>query len=165
MNNGYVYIGRITNTHGLKGEVKIKSNFDYKDRVFKKGFTLYIGKDKIEEVINTYRPHQEYDMVTLCGIDNIDDALKYKGSTVFVAKEDLLLLKNEYVDEDYLACDCYFNNELVGMVSEIINSGNGNFILCLTGNKFIPKNDNFIEKLDVENKKLYLKNVEGLIWK
>ena len=94
MNKGYVYIGRITNTHGLKGEVKIKSNFDYKDRVFKEGFCLYIGRDKTEEIIKTYRPHQEYDMVTLYGLDNIDDVLKYKGSLVFALKDDLFLAKD-----------------------------------------------------------------------
>ena len=110
MNKDYVYIGRITNTHGLKGEVKIRSNFDYKDRVFKEGFTLYVGKDKTKEIIRTYRPHQEYDMVTFYKIDNIDDVLKYKGSLVFALKDDLFLSKDEYVDEDYLACDCYFNS-------------------------------------------------------
>ena len=62
MNKDYVYIGRITNTHGLKGEVKIRSNFDYKDRVFKEGFTLYIGKDKTEEVVDAMaKPEKEND--------------------------------------------------------------------------------------------------------
>ena len=41
----YIYLGTITSTHGIKGEVKIKSNFDKKDLVFKKDFTLYIGDD------------------------------------------------------------------------------------------------------------------------
>lgn len=163
MNKDYVYIGRITNTHGLNGEVKIKSNFGYKDRVFKKGFAFYVGPNRTKEVVVSYRPHQEYDMVVFKGIDNIDDVLKYKGSLVFALKKDLKLSNCEYVDEDYLACDCYFNGEMVGIVSEIINAGNGNFVLCLTGNKFIPKNDNFIEELDLKNKKLYLKNVEDLL--
>ena len=98
MNKDYVYIGRITNTHGLKGEVKIRSNFDYKDRVFKEGFALYVGKDKTKEVIRTYRPHQEYDMSPLYGIDDIDDVLKYKGSLVFAFKDDFFFSQNEYVD-------------------------------------------------------------------
>ena len=51
----YIYIGGLVNTHGIKGEVKIKSNFRYKESVFKPGFNLYIGKDKIKKVINTYR--------------------------------------------------------------------------------------------------------------
>ena len=51
----YVNIGKIVNTHALKGEVRIISNFEYKQRVFKKGFNLYIGQNKNKEVIETYR--------------------------------------------------------------------------------------------------------------
>lgn len=160
----YVYLGRITNTHGLKGEIRIRSNFKYKDKVFKKGFVLYIGGSKVKEVINSYRPHKEYDMVTLLGIDDIDEVLKYKGSLVFVNKDDLNLGINEYVFEDYISCKCYFNNKEIGIVDTIIDSGNGNYLFVLDNGKYIPKNDNFIERLDLENKKLYLKNLEGLIW-
>ena len=42
----YEYIGTLVNTHSLKGEVRIISNFQYKDLIFKKGFKLYIGKNK-----------------------------------------------------------------------------------------------------------------------
>ena len=38
----YILIGKIVNTHGIKGELRIKSNFLMKDKVFKKGFALYI---------------------------------------------------------------------------------------------------------------------------
>ena len=43
----YIYIGKIVNTHGIKGEVRLLSNFKFKDKVFKKGMTIYIGKDKV----------------------------------------------------------------------------------------------------------------------
>ena len=59
----YIYLGKIVNTHGIKGEIRILSDFDYKDIVFKKDFKIYIGKDKQEETINTYRVHKNYDMI------------------------------------------------------------------------------------------------------
>ena len=43
----YVYIGKIVNTHGIRGEVRLLSNFRYKDKVFIKNMNIYIGKDKI----------------------------------------------------------------------------------------------------------------------
>ena len=46
-----INIGKIVNTHGIKGELRIISDFEYKTRVFQKGFNLYIGKDKIKEEI------------------------------------------------------------------------------------------------------------------
>ena len=58
----YVLIGKIVNTHGLKGEVRILSSFKYKDKVFKNGMKVYIGKNKIEECITspTFTIVQEY---------------------------------------------------------------------------------------------------------
>ena len=51
----YIYIGRIVNTHGIKGELRIKSNFLEKEKVFKKGMILYIGEGYVPEEIVTYR--------------------------------------------------------------------------------------------------------------
>ena len=44
----YLYVGKLVNTHGIKGEVRLLSKFRYKDKVFVKGFKVYIGKDKKE---------------------------------------------------------------------------------------------------------------------
>ena len=97
----YLHIGKIVNTHGIKGEVRLLSDFKFKNKVFVNDFIIYIGKDKIKEVINSYRPHKQFDMITLKGINNINDVLKYKGSKVYILKEDLMLDRDEYLDEDY----------------------------------------------------------------
>ena len=91
----YIKVGTIVNTHALKGEVRIISNFEYKDKVFKINNTLYIGMSKSEEVIETYRVHKNFDMVKFKGIDNITDVLKYKGSAVYVNIDDLKLKDDE----------------------------------------------------------------------
>ena len=80
----FIYIGKVTNTHDLKGEIRILSNFEFKDKIFTKGFKLYVGHLKTEEIIETYRQHKQYDMVKFVGIDNINDVIKYKGASVFV---------------------------------------------------------------------------------
>ena len=87
----YILIGKIVNTHGIKGELRIISDFPYKDRVFKNNFNIYIGKDKINEVINTYRHHKIFDMITLKNYNNINEVLKYKGSLVYINRLDLKL--------------------------------------------------------------------------
>ena len=66
----YLYIGKLVNTHGIKGEVRILSNFRHKDKVFVKGFKFYVGKDKKEYVVETYRKHKNFDMVVFK--DNYD---------------------------------------------------------------------------------------------
>ena len=98
--NNYVYIGKIVNTHGIKGELRILSDFDKKELVFKNNFNIYIGPSYIKETINTYRVHKEYDMVTLIGYDNINEVLKYKGLNVYINRDDLNLDNNDYIMSD-----------------------------------------------------------------
>ena len=108
----YVIIGKIVNTHGLKGEVRILSDFKFKDKVFKKGMNIYIGKDKVCEKINSYRFHKIFDMITMKGYNDIDQVLKYKGDYVFVNKEDIVLNENEYLDEDIVGLNVYVDDKL-----------------------------------------------------
>ena len=98
----YIRIGRIVNTHALKGEVRLISDFEYKDRVFIKDFILYIGQFKIPEVIETHRIHKQYDMIKFVGINYINDVLKYKGEVVYINEEDLKLNDNEILESDYV---------------------------------------------------------------
>ena len=74
----YLYIGKLVNTHGIKGEVRILSNFRHKDKVFVKGFKFYVGKDKKEYVVETYRKHKNFDMVTV-RMKILKDILKQLG--------------------------------------------------------------------------------------
>ena len=61
--NDYVCIGKIVNTHGIKGELRILSDFELKNKVFKKGVNLYVGPEKQEFTITEYRHHKMFDMV------------------------------------------------------------------------------------------------------
>ena len=54
MDNEYIYIGKIVNTHGIKGELRLLSDFKYKDKVFLENRKIYISEDYICETINTY---------------------------------------------------------------------------------------------------------------
>ncbi len=155
-----VKIGVIVNTHGIKGEIRIISKFDYKDRVFIVGNTLYTDSNE-ELKIDSYRRHKNYDMITFNGINDIKDVLKYKGKYVYFDKDKLNLNSNEYLDDDLIGLDVYFNNELIGKLDDI--ELNANRKLFVINNKLIPYNDNFIESIDLSNNKIVLKNLEGLI--
>lgn len=153
-------LGVIVNTHGIKGEVRIISNFEYKDRVFKVGNSIYINNNE-ELKIDTYRKHKNYDMITFNNITDIKDVLRYKGKDVYYDKDTLVLNDNEYLDDDLINLDAYYNNTLIGKIGNI--ELNGNKKLFVINDKLIPYNDNFIELIDIPNNKIILKNLEGLI--
>jgi len=161
----YIRIGKIVNTHGIKGELRLLSDFKYKNKVFKNDFIIYIGKEKIEEKINTYRKHKCFDMITLMGYSNINEVLKYKGDYVFINKEDLVLGINEYLNEDLIGFKVIYNN-LDNITVTGIEKYPSSDMLKVNYNdtfKLIPITDGIIETIDFSNREIVLKDIKGLI--
>lgn len=160
----YVLIGKLVNTHGIKGEVRILSDFKYKDRIFKPGMKIYIGKDKICETIDSYRHHKIFEMIMMDGYNDINQVLKYKGDYVFVNREDIKLNDGEYLDEDIIGLNVYVNDRLLGMVKRIENH-NGNQLLVVMNNEkkyLIPYNFDIILNINLNEKKIIVKEIVGL---
>ena len=153
----FIYIGKVTNTHALKGEIRILSNFEFKDKVFTKGFKLYVGHLKTEEVIETYRRHKQYDMVKFVGIDNINDVIKYKGASVFINEEDLNLSDDEILVEELIGMKVYNDDSLVGNITEY-REDNGNKNIRVN-DKLIPFNKDYISKIDKQNKEIHFHDI------
>ena len=159
--NEYILIGKIVNTHALKGEVRLISDFEYKEKVFVINNELYIGKEKNKETIETYRKHKNFDMVKFKGIETINEVIKYKGQKVYILKETLNLGEDEILIDELINMQVIFNDKILGEVEEFRNDS-GNKIIKVSG-KYIPYNNNFIEKIDKKERKIYYKNIEGLI--
>ncbi len=157
----YVCIGKLVNTHGIKGEVKLLSNFEYKDKAFVVGMNFYIGEDKEKVTVNSYRHHKVFDMVTFKEYNYINDVLNFKGKLVYVLKPDLALDNNSILDRDYIGMNAYYEGVLIGKVKDIID--NNGYKLMLIGTKYVPFNKEFISSVSVTKNELILKNVEGLL--
>ncbi|MDD4299017.1 MAG: ribosome maturation factor RimM [Bacilli bacterium] len=140
----YLKIGKFVNTHGLKGEIKIISDLSKNGSVFNIGNTLYIGDNKLPFIIESYRPHQKYDMVKLKSLDSIDKVLPYKGCNIFINKEDI----SDTLVENLLNYSVYNNDIYIGDVIEILNGVKYDFIVVSKERIIIPLIDNFITKID-----------------
>ena len=167
MEEEYVYIGKIVNTHGIKGELRLLSNFKYKNKVFLENRKIYIGDEKKEEMIKGYRHHKIFEMITLYGYDNINEVLCFLNKNVYVKKNDLDLGEKDYLDEDLINLSVIFNNKEVGHIVAIrqINPKN-KIIEAVINDKvtMIPYHDDFIANIDLVNKKIELNLIEGMIW-
>ena len=144
-----VLIGKYVSTHGIKGEIRIKSNFQYKERVFKLGNKLIIDNQEYE--VTSYRLHKGYDMVTFKGIDNINQIISLKGSLVYIDKSLLNLNSDEYLDSDLINMDIIINNKLMGRVSGIRYLTETKKLLVVDS-KYVPFE--LIKKIDLNNKKI-----------
>ncbi len=159
----YIYIGDIVNTHGIKGEVKILSHFKYKSNVFIKGTPIYIGKDKEKQVINSYRKHKIFDMITLLGFNDINEVLKYKGEPVYIDKNEIKI--DGILNEELIDMDVYNEDSFIGKVTDILNNGVYDILVIEKENNknLVPNINEFIKNIDLENKKIQINMIEGLI--
>lgn len=158
-----ICVGNVVNTHGLKGEVRLISDFKYKETVFKKGNNLYIGYDKEHLKINSYRKHKMYDMLTFDNINSIEDVIGYKGDKVYINREEFNF--DGILDEDIIGMNVYGNDALIGKVTTIMKSSVQNILVVENENSksMIPFVDEFILNIDTKNKRIDIKVIEGLI--
>ena len=156
-----VYVGKIVNTHGIKGELRILSDFEKKELVFKVGNVIII--DDEEHTIRTYRFHKVFDMITIDELDNINDVLCYVGKNVYVSRDSLKLRENDYLLSDLIGLDVVFNDTLYGIVKDYSNDINPLLKVEYDKNYYIPINSNYIKNVDLNNKKIYVEDIEGLI--
>ncbi len=156
-----LYVGKIVNTHGIKGELRIKSDFEKKELVFKEGNKIII--DKEEHIIRTYRKHKIFDMITIDEFDNINDVLCFVGKNVYVSRISLKLKETEYLLSDLIGLDIVYNNNIYGIVEDYSNDLNPLLKVKYKKNYYIPINPDYIKNVDIKNKKIFVENIEGLI--
>ena len=129
----YIRIGKIVNTHGIKGELRILSDFKYKDKVFKKDMKFYVGKDKKEFIVNSYR---------------------------FLNEEDIKLDDGQVLSNELIGYKVFIGEKDAGIVTDIIDTPANEVIKA---NVLIPYVKEFINKIDKDNKIIYVNDVRGLM--
>lgn len=97
----FITVGAVVNAHGIRGEVKVNpAGFD---PAFIASFrTLYIGGK--ETKVTAARVHKSTVLLTLPGVDTMDDALALKGRTVAIRRTDARLPKGQFFDEELEGC-------------------------------------------------------------
>lgn len=162
--NDYVCVGKIVNTHGIKGELRILSDFELKTKVFKKDVNLYVGPEKQEFTITGYRHHKMFDMVTFAGITNINEVLSLKGLFVYVKRDILDIANDSYILSDLIGLAVYDKDKKIGTVKDYYLD-KGNTLLDIVGQKefYIPLKSHYIKNVDTKNKKIITEGGSDLI--
>lgn len=154
-----IYVGSVTNTHGLKGEIRILSNFKFKKEAFKVSKKLYIRGTEL--VIRSYRMHKEYDMVTFDNLDTIEDVLIYKGEDVYIDRDTLEY--EGYLNEDLIGLDVYDGDKLMGKIVDILNNTAHDILVIENGERhMVPNVEEFVKDIDLEKKCIQINYIKGL---
>ncbi|MFA6692793.1 MAG: ribosome maturation factor RimM, partial [Acholeplasmataceae bacterium] len=90
-------IGKITNTHGIKGEVKIFNMSDFNRFSVGKEIFILLKQEKVCFVIERVRTQKNILIVKFKGIDNINQIELYKGFDLYSDES----VSNELEEDDY----------------------------------------------------------------
>ena len=164
----FISIGKITNFFGIKGEAKV--GFDNESQI-KKAKVVYMLDDtsEAELKVKSIRFHKNFAIIKFEGIDDINDLIQYKGQRIFVSKETALnqLEKDEYLIQDLIGCVVYNeNNEKIGEVVNISTNSSQDLLNIKNGFgqvDLVPFVNEFFPVVDIKNKKIIIKPIEGLL--
>lgn len=167
-------VGKVVNTHGIRGEVKVYSQTDFPEERFAAGNKLTLmnqetGQKLIVEIM-TARPQKNMFILKLKGFDNINDVEKYKGWVLAVTKDDMVELEEgEYYQYQIIGCRVVTDEgEELGIITEILVPG-ANDVWVVQEQKpkgrqiLIPVIDDVLLDVNIETKTVTVHLMEGLI--
>lgn len=159
--NEMIYIGKTVSTFGIKGELKVISDFEYCDKAYKVGNKVLINN--IEHIISSIRYHKNYVLLKIDNLNNINDILKYVGFNIYIKKLDLNLSKDEFLYKDLINSEVVDEDDTkLGKIIEVVNGIN--VLIKVKGTKefYIPLINNYVKRFDLDKKILYTKNAKEL---
>lgn len=150
-------IGKVVNTFGIKGEIKVLPYVSYIEKVK----IIYIAKQKME--IEKLRFQKNVAIIKIKGIDDINLVEQYVGQTVEMEEIDAPKLpKGTYYIKDLIGIDVVTDEgELLGQLDDVITTGAND--VYQVGKILLPAIKEVIKDIDLENKKMTVHIIKGLI--
>lgn len=157
--DSFYYIGYTSSPFGLKGEIKVISDTNLPEKVFKVGNSLYI--DDVPYKIKNYHMHKFNHLVIFEGYDDINKLDPILKRDLYIKIEDLNLPEDEYLYIELIGYQIIDDNNEIGTVDEILLAKKDFYIK--SGDLIIPMIDKYLVKVDKDNRKIIVRDSKELI--
>ncbi len=181
--NQYIEIGKITSTHALKGEFKMVYWCDDPEFLLniKSLFLDREGKEKVD--IRNSRFHKNFLIIKISGVDHISQTSNYIGKTLYINRDEIILQEGEYLQCDLIGLEVIDVDTKIkyGKITKITQTG-ANDVYHIQGlyhskvdcdgqvndgelvhrELLIPAIKDVIKKVDLDNKIMLIKPLDGL---
>ena len=157
-------IGKIVNTFGIKGEVKLTP---YTDNVakFKKIKNIYVENEEME--IEEAKLQNNFVILKLKAIDTMAQAEELRNKRVFIKRPEKELPEGEYYIADLIGLNVYTDEgELLGKVLDIYNTGANDIYEVETLEKkkvLLPAIKDVLKDINIAENKIVVHILKGLI--
>lgn len=163
-------VGKVVNTHGIRGELKVWPETDFPEERFAKDAELLLtppdGGEPLRVHVSSARKQKNVYIVKLREFHNINEVEKFKGWTL-QADSRIPLDEDEYYFSDIIGCTVRSEDgEEIGVVTEILRPGaNDVWAVRRTNGKmaYIPYIDDVVLHVDVSSKVVTIHVMEGLL--
>lgn len=167
----YLKIGKIIDSHGLDGTFKVFNTTDSPKKRYAKGNKVYLYNEttdeRIEMTVASFRLSGQIAFVKLEGINNPEDAKAFKGFEIHTIKDRNDLQVGYYFYDDLV--DCTIIDQAKNELGKVIKVEEFPAQITLRVKRqngkdfFVPFVKQFIKKVDIENKKIYIEVIEGML--
>lgn len=162
MDKQLIEAGQIVNTHGLNGEVRIQPWCD-SPQFLMQFDSFYIDGKPVK--IKNLRLHKSFVLSVFEEIDNINDAMRLKGKTIYIDKNQVALEPGQYFVQDLIGLkviDSDTKNE-IGIIDDVINlPANDVYVVHGEGEYMIPAVSEFILEYRLDEGYIVAKLLEGM---
>ena len=159
----FLEAGRIINTHGVRGELKVEPWADSPEFLLRFK-TLSI--DGAAYAVTSARVHTRFVLLCLSGVGSVEDAMRLKGRVLHFARADAPLPEGTFFQADLIGCEVFDlrRNAVIGRLAEILELPAGS-VYRVSGEKgdiLIPERPEFTRGFDPEAHRLTVETIPGM---
>ena len=167
----FLNVGKIVNTHGIRGEVRVISQTDFPEERYRKGQRLTLfreNKAPLELPVSGHRKHKNFDLLTFEGYPTINDVEPLRDGILKVTKDELgQLAENEYYYHEIIGLTVIDEQAReLGKIKEILSPGaNDVWVVQRKGKKdaLIPYIESVVKQIDLDKGEVHIEIPEGLL--
>lgn len=165
-------VGKIVNTHGIWGEVRVISQTDFPEERYATGSVLGLfmpkSKQPIMLTVASHRKHKNFDLLTFENHSIMKDVEAYRDGQLKVAENQLsALADHEFYYHEIEGCVVVTIEGIeIGVVTEILETGANDVwtVTPQTGKPhYIPYIEDVVKEIDIDKKKIVIDPLEGLL--
>ena len=165
MKKEFLEAGKIVNTHGIRGEVKIMPYTDSPE-LLAEFDRLFLGKAHTEVIIERSRVFKNTVIAKIEGVDTPEEAEKLRNKLLYMHRDDLELDENTYFIQDLIGMEVRDadSGQVYGKIADVMQTG-ANDVYVVKGDDreyLVPAIGDVVVSTDIDADIMTIRPLEGL---